>query len=283
MRKYCLKIGITLLGLSLLVPNLAFAAYNDVQWTADANIVLTSGSTDYTVVIRSGSVAQSIEVAATQVTFVLPSGGYVELLSNDRMQLTNDFGATTICGVSHSLLTLDNRGTGTTSTVIVSIGSACAVTSGGTSGGGGGGGGAPPTTPSTTEDEEEEEETTPVSQMTVAQLQAKIVEIQAAINQLLAQLQLLTGQAGDVAEGFTFKNNLKMGMSHSDVVELKKVLDSEVDHDPWSGNQYFGGRTKTAVIKFQEKYASEILAPYGLTSGTGFVGSSTRAKLNELI
>ena len=281
MRKYCVKIGITLLGLAFLVPNLAFAAYNDVQWTADANIVLTSGSTDYTVVIRSGSVAQSIEVAATQVTFVLPSGGYVELLSNDRMQLTNDFGATTVCGVSHSLLTLDNRGTGTTSTVIVSIGSACTTTSGGTSGGGGGGGGgAPSTTPSTTEEEEEEE--TLISQMTVAQLQAKIAEIQAAINQLLAQLQLLAG-GSEVAEGFTFKNNLKMGMSHPDVVELKKVLDSEVDHDSWSGNQYFGAKTKEAVIKFQEKYASEILAPHGLTAGNGFVGQSTRAKLNELI
>ena len=45
---------------------------------------------------------------------------------------------------------------------------------------------------------------------------------------------------------------------------------------------YFGNKTKMAVIKFQEKYASEILKSYGLTSGTGVVLKSTRKKLNEL-
>jgi len=42
-------------------------------------------------------------------------------------------------------------------------------------------------------------------------------------------------------------------------------------------------QSSAAVIRFQEKYASEILAPWELTKGTGFVGKMTRAKINQLL
>jgi hypothetical protein len=45
---------------------------------------------------------------------------------------------------------------------------------------------------------------------------------------------------------------------------------------------FFGEFTLQAVIDFQRKYASDILAPIGLTTSTGFVGEMTLKKINEL-
>ncbi len=45
---------------------------------------------------------------------------------------------------------------------------------------------------------------------------------------------------------------------------------------------YYGPLTVQAITKFQEKYASEILAPQGKVKGTGKAGYYTRLKLNEL-
>lgn len=45
---------------------------------------------------------------------------------------------------------------------------------------------------------------------------------------------------------------------------------------------YFGPLTQKAVIRFQEKYKQEILNPWNLVYGTGFVGTTTRTKLNAL-
>jgi len=41
--------------------------------------------------------------------------------------------------------------------------------------------------------------------------------------------------------------------------------------------------TQAAVIRFQEKYAAEILAPLGLSQATGFVGSRTLTVINRLL
>jgi lysophospholipase L1-like esterase len=49
---------------------------------------------------------------------------------------------------------------------------------------------------------------------------------------------------------------------------------------PGSETTLFGPRTKQALIKFQEFHANEILAPLGLTKGTGIIGPMTRAYIN---
>src|SRR3989338_4281494 len=59
------------------------------------------------------------------------------------------------------------------------------------------------------------------------------------------------------------------------------ILDSELGLNG-KGIGVFGESTASAVSGFQEKYASTVLTPNGLQHGTGYVGVSTRAKLNQL-
>ena len=82
---------------------------------------------------------------------------------------------------------------------------------------------------------------------------------------------------------FQFKKNLQAGSQGSEVEALQKCLAK--DPDVYPGGEitgYFGDKTKTAVIKFQEKYKEELLTPQGLTAGTGAVLKSTMNKLNQL-
>jgi hypothetical protein len=80
----------------------------------------------------------------------------------------------------------------------------------------------------------------------------------------------------------TILRTLQVGASGDDVKILQGLLIKEGFLSADSATGYFGNLTKTAVVQFQEKYASEILVPNGLTAGTGTVGPSTRAKLNQL-
>lgn len=105
------------------------------------------------------------------------------------------------------------------------------------------------------------------------------------------QLAILQGQSESLSPGFTFNNNLGIGDCNLDVLELQKVLNSDPatmvaevgSGSPGNETQCFGSLTRSAVVRFQHRYADEILAPAGLTSATGFVGPSTRAKLNAIL
>lgn len=84
--------------------------------------------------------------------------------------------------------------------------------------------------------------------------------------------------------------NLGLGDNGEDVRELQVFLnqDSETrlsDFGPGSpGNEtsYFGPLTSSAVRRFQNLYKDDILQPLGLYEPTGFVGQSTRNKIDQL-
>jgi hypothetical protein len=114
--------------------------------------------------------------------------------------------------------------------------------------------------------------------MTVEQLKAMIQQLQVQIAQLYEQLNRAQGQSQSWC--YNFNKDLRIGESGSDVRALQTALQKEGFSIQISGN--FDEITASAVVGFQEKYSSEILKPFGLSRGTGFVGKSTRAKLNNL-
>lgn len=83
---------------------------------------------------------------------------------------------------------------------------------------------------------------------------------------------------------YNFTKNLKRGDKGADVVALQHVLKLEGVYPvgtPFTG--FFWDKTTIGVKALQEKYASEILVPAGITTGigTGIFGNSTRAFINK--
>ncbi len=83
---------------------------------------------------------------------------------------------------------------------------------------------------------------------------------------------------------------LRQGSVGADVRELQVLLNKDPEtRIALSGagsfgreTSSFGTLTRQAVIRFQTKYASDVLYPAGISFPTGVVGAMTRAKLNSL-
>ena len=100
----------------------------------------------------------------------------------------------------------------------------------------------------------------------------------------------LPASAQTVSACAKLTRNLKVGAEGADVKVLQQILNKNkvtriADTGPGSPGQeseYFGKKTTAAMIRFQDLYKKEVLTPAGLTKGTGFVGSYSRAKLKTL-
>jgi peptidoglycan hydrolase-like protein with peptidoglycan-binding domain len=117
--------------------------------------------------------------------------------------------------------------------------------------------------------------------MSEEEILEKISQLEGITSQLKERIQeLFPG-----SEYSKFENNLYFGMRGNEVKKLQQFL-SEQGEEIYpeklvTGN--FLSLTRQAVIRFQEKYADEILTPLGLTEGTGYFGPSTRKKINKLL
>ena len=120
------------------------------------------------------------------------------------------------------------------------------------------------------------------NQTLIDKLLAQIASLKKQISDLIAQ------QGGSGAPSVfcsQINSNLSFGSIGNEVSCLQEFLKNQGTNIYPEGltTGYFGNLTKSAVIKFQEKYSSAILSPLGLLSGTGYVGISTRAKINQIL
>lgn len=122
----------------------------------------------------------------------------------------------------------------------------------------------------------------------IEELEAQIEELRAQIAALKAKIAKILKQRVSCQ---SIDQNLTLGSRNPQVRCLQEFLNL----DPATrvatvgtgslGQEsiFFGNLTFQAVSRFQEKHASEILIPLGLKKGTGFVGDSTRLKINQLL
>jgi len=103
-----------------------------------------------------------------------------------------------------------------------------------------------------------------------------------------------TAAAAAVTSGtcpkYTFTRSLKKGMTGEDVRALQQLMNclgfklgESGAGAPGAETDLFAQRTFDAVVKFQEKYASEILAPINATKGTGFFATYSIKKVHQLM
>ncbi len=110
-----------------------------------------------------------------------------------------------------------------------------------------------------------------------------ITDLQAMINQLLAQIAALQGGNAPVVGGscVTFSQNHQMGDTGGQVMDIQKFLNSHGAQvsatgagSPGNESTYFGAKTRAAIAAWQ--------AANGITPAAGYWGPITRAKANSM-
>ncbi|TSC67534.1 MAG: hypothetical protein CEO19_181 [Parcubacteria group bacterium Gr01-1014_73] len=311
---------IVLVAIAFSAANFSYAAYNDVSMSSPGQVTVSG------VNLKIGpdlGIIERITVNSASLVVVLLANSILDITSSDRRTLTfSGLGTTetsSSCDSSQSRYSFSNPAGGSSATITITVdagvctgvsggGVVVGVTGGGS--GGGGGGGAivvavvtttATTTPTTTTTLAQSQTpaitTTPVSGLSVTQINAIISLLQSfgadqsVINNVRTSLEgggvVAGGSTGvGAAKGYTFTKPLKTGSNNTGVKQLQLILNSSPDTkiavsgagSPGNETNYYGSLTRKAVEKFQVKYG---IAKSG-DQGYGTVGPKTRAKLNEL-
>jgi len=90
--------------------------------------------------------------------------------------------------------------------------------------------------------------------------------------------------------GFQFTKNLKPNVTNDDIKTLQIFLNANgfIIADSGAGSKgqetnYFGQKTKQALMKFQQAHTKDILTPLGLNAPTGILGQNSRKVINAWI
>src|SRR3989344_4052503 len=267
MKKLLTRTGILI---ALLLPSVAFGAYNDVTLTTDT-VISVNGVTMN--VSGSSATMETLTVNATNFSVNVLSGSTltVNAASQKVMSVSTEPVVTVTPSSSTCPLTTSSTSSG-------GGGSPSLIGSSGGGGGGGGGSATPASTPATTPISTP---MTPVSGLTITQVEA-ILSLLSSFDADAATLasvrSVLYGQAstGTGTAVSTFVRNLELGMSGADVKALQVYLNthgyavsSSGPGSPGNETSKFGGATRAAVIKFQKAM--------GITPAVGYFGPKTRA------
>ncbi len=267
--------------MGLILPVLAFAAYNSVSLTTGTTLRTTIGGSIVDLTATGGTI-ESIIVNPGSVSLTLVAGSSINLTSAGKNTFTYNTSAVLTsfdCGSSSSVLSLSlPQGQATETVVVTPVNTACVVP--GSTGSGGDSTTTTTTTTATTPTTTSTTSSTPSTTTTTTTTAAVVTPT--ATTPAPTTIALAQPSAPAVSAPvmvsvptISIKSELNPGARSDEVMNLQRLLARDPEIYPeGTVSGFYGPKTTAAVKKFQAKY--------GIAT-VGRVGPATMAKINEVL